>query len=233
MLTATPTLAVGHVKWFNVKRGYGFITLEDGSQEIFVHRRSIAENNPQLAVPSLGDGESVEFNVITTAKGPEAVNVTGPRGTSVKGSTHAWEKKRSQPTPTTHGPQFGNTSYSILDVVIQTAMVLAGGDANHLRRLLPALLEANNLPVIKLPSDLQLSKTTRKKKTAAKTPQQLPSTRLTEEGTSARTRIYTRANTEEIDVESEDLTPPPPPPEEEEAAAEEEEDDVGPPEEGE
>ena len=97
MTPAASTTAVGTVKWFNVKKGFGFITLEDGSADIFVHKWIIVRNNPKKAVPSLGDGEKVEFAIYTTAKGPEAVSVTGPMGNTVEGFAHAWEKKKRQP----------------------------------------------------------------------------------------------------------------------------------------
>jgi len=60
---------IGQVKWYNPDKGYGFITKADGS-EIFVHRTRLA-----AGVRFLTDGQTVEFEVQHSAKGPEAVNV--------------------------------------------------------------------------------------------------------------------------------------------------------------
>ena len=79
----------GTVKWFNVKRGYGFITPDGAREEIFVHHSSLVRNNPRKYLRSLGDGERVEFNVVKGRKGVMAINVTGPCGANVLGSRHA------------------------------------------------------------------------------------------------------------------------------------------------
>ena len=60
----------GTVKWFDVKKGFGFIQLEDGS-EIFVHYSNISGSSFKV----LEDGESVEFEVIEGNKGLQAQNV--------------------------------------------------------------------------------------------------------------------------------------------------------------
>ena len=60
----------GTVKWFDVKKGFGFIQLEDGS-EIFVHYSNISGSILKV----LEDGESVEFEVIEGNKGLQAQNV--------------------------------------------------------------------------------------------------------------------------------------------------------------
>ena len=49
----------GTVKWFNMKSGFGFITPDDGSEDIFVHRSSIATEG----IRDLNDGEKVEYAV--------------------------------------------------------------------------------------------------------------------------------------------------------------------------
>ena len=61
----------GRVKWFDSKKGYGFITAENG-KEIFVHFSGIA----QEGVKSLHEGQTVEFEIGTGAKGEQAIHVT-------------------------------------------------------------------------------------------------------------------------------------------------------------
>lgn len=60
----------GKVKWFDSKKGYGFIT-EDSGKEIFVHFSGIAKDGFR----SLTEGQAVEFEIGTGAKGEQAVNV--------------------------------------------------------------------------------------------------------------------------------------------------------------
>ena len=80
----------GQVKWFNVKKGFGFITRQDTSEDVFIYKHGISKNNPEKLFPSVGDGEIVEFDVIDVpGRTPEAVNVTGPNGVCVQGSKHS------------------------------------------------------------------------------------------------------------------------------------------------
>lgn len=58
----------GTVKWFNVEKGYGFITVADGSQDVFVHYSNIEMSGFRV----LEEGQAVEFNVGTGQKGPQA-----------------------------------------------------------------------------------------------------------------------------------------------------------------
>ncbi len=64
-------MASGIVKWFNSEKGYGFITLDDGGQDVFVHYSAIDMNGYR----TLAEGQRVEFEVGTGAKGPQAESV--------------------------------------------------------------------------------------------------------------------------------------------------------------
>ena len=60
----------GKVKWFNPKKGYGFIATDDG-RDIFVHYSSISSNGYK----TLAEGDSVTFDVVEGDKGLRAENV--------------------------------------------------------------------------------------------------------------------------------------------------------------
>jgi cold shock protein len=64
-------MATGTVKWFNDAKGYGFITPEDGTKDVFVHHSGIAGDG----FKSLPEGAKVEFEAVQGQKGPEAKNV--------------------------------------------------------------------------------------------------------------------------------------------------------------
>ena len=63
-------MARGTVKWFNEKKGYGFITDEQGN-DVFVHFSGIAMEG----FKTLKDGQTVEFDVTEGDKGLQAINV--------------------------------------------------------------------------------------------------------------------------------------------------------------
>ncbi len=60
----------GKVKWFNEKKGYGFIEREDGG-DVFVHFSAIKGDG----FKTLTEGQAVEFDVVQGEKGPQASNV--------------------------------------------------------------------------------------------------------------------------------------------------------------
>lgn len=65
-------MATGIVKWFDDSKGFGFISPEDGSKDVFVHHSGIAGDG----FKSLAEGQRVQFETQTTQKGPAATNVT-------------------------------------------------------------------------------------------------------------------------------------------------------------
>merc|ERR1711884_868332 len=80
----TNSLLTGHVKWFDVKKGFGFIIPNNGDQDVFVHQTSIHAEGFR----SLAEGEEVEFEVdVDESNGRRSArNVTGPDGGYVQGA---------------------------------------------------------------------------------------------------------------------------------------------------
>ena len=68
-------MAKGTVKWFNAKKGYGFISTEEGN-DVFVHHSDISMDGFR----TLQEGQDVEFEVADGPKGVHARNVVSPGG---------------------------------------------------------------------------------------------------------------------------------------------------------
>ncbi|KAL4113911.1 hypothetical protein QTP88_017465 [Uroleucon formosanum] len=80
----------GICKWFNSKKGFGFVTPDDGGKDVFVHQRVIKKDGFR----SLRENEHVEFTCHESDKGLEATLVTGPRGQYCKGSKKSFPQKK-------------------------------------------------------------------------------------------------------------------------------------------
>ena len=61
----------GTVKWFNQKKGFGFISKDNSEEDVFVHFSSIQTDG----FKTLNEGQKVEFDVESSDKGPQARNV--------------------------------------------------------------------------------------------------------------------------------------------------------------
>ncbi|MBI4388356.1 MAG: cold-shock protein [Candidatus Omnitrophica bacterium] len=64
-------MAQGKVKWFNNQKGYGFITPDEGSGDVFVHHSVIQGEG----FKTLKEGDNVEFDIVQGPKGNQAANV--------------------------------------------------------------------------------------------------------------------------------------------------------------
>ena len=66
-------METGEVKWFNNRKGYGFISVEDKDEDVFVHFSAIKGDNDEFK--SLNEGDKVTFDIVQADKGPQAENV--------------------------------------------------------------------------------------------------------------------------------------------------------------
>ncbi len=64
-------MATGTVKWFSDEKGFGFITPDEGSRDLFVHHSAIQADGYR----SLAEGTKVEYEEEGSPKGPKAINV--------------------------------------------------------------------------------------------------------------------------------------------------------------
>lgn len=64
-------MITGTVKWFDATKGFGFISPEDGTKDVFVHHTAIQGSG----FKSLDEGQRVSFNIEQGPKGPSAANV--------------------------------------------------------------------------------------------------------------------------------------------------------------
>src|SRR5919197_3600258 len=70
--TLEDQMATGTVKWFNDDKGFGFITPDEGTKDLFVHQSGIVADGFR----SLSEGAKVSYNEEASDKGPRAIDVT-------------------------------------------------------------------------------------------------------------------------------------------------------------
>jgi CspA family cold shock protein len=61
----------GRVKWYNTEKGFGFVSREDGGNDVFLHRDSLPEG-----VEELKAGQKLEYGIVDTRRGVQAMSVT-------------------------------------------------------------------------------------------------------------------------------------------------------------
>ena len=76
----------GVIKWFNTQKGYGFITLNDGGNDVFVHHSNIVKEGDEFI--NLDEGDEVEFETVQGEKGLEAKNVVVKKKAPLKLKEH-------------------------------------------------------------------------------------------------------------------------------------------------
>lgn len=64
-------MPTGTVKFFNTTRGFGFITPDDGTKDVFVHVSAVE----RAGMSTLAEGQKIEFEIQPDKKGPKAVNL--------------------------------------------------------------------------------------------------------------------------------------------------------------
>ncbi len=61
-------MTTGNVKWFNPTKGYGFLTNDDGNNDVFIHISEVQK----AGIGQLNEGQKIRFNIIESNKGKEA-----------------------------------------------------------------------------------------------------------------------------------------------------------------
>ncbi|MBN2978608.1 cold-shock protein [Pseudomonas lactucae] len=64
-------METGTVKWFNAEKGYGFISADDGSDDLFFHYSAIVSEGYK----SVDENQKVEYDIVQGPKGPQAENI--------------------------------------------------------------------------------------------------------------------------------------------------------------
>jgi CspA family cold shock protein len=97
-------MAEGKVKWFNTRKGYGFIATDDG-KDIFVHYSNIAEDGYK----TLAEGDSVTFDIVDGEKGLRAENVVAKKG-APKAKPAPKSAPKAKPAPKAQAPEGGESA---------------------------------------------------------------------------------------------------------------------------